>query len=132
MPSEAKMPEQPAGKGESADAPRLWMRAIREGWQIPDVVKRAAVNRAAQILADQTSTRREIMRATQTLAILERLSIEAAVQEDRMARLDSGTATENVALIDMADGTLEAVARSIAGVAPVEPPKPCQKPKRKP
>lgn len=132
MPSEAKMPEQPTGKGESADAPRLWMRAIREGWQIPDVVKRAAVNRAAQILADQTSTRREIMRATQTLAILERLSIEAAVQEDRMARLDSGTATENVALIDMADGALEAVARSIAGVAPVEPPKPCRKPKRKP
>ena len=131
MPSEAKMPEQPTGKGESADAPRLWMRAIREGWQIPDVVKRAAVNRAAQILADQTSTRREIMRATQTLAILERLSIEAAVQEDRMARLDSGTATENVALIDMADGALEAVARSIAGVAPVEPPKPCRKPKRK-
>ena len=125
------MPEQPTGKGESADAPRLWMRAIREGWQIPDVVKRAAVNRAAQILADQTSTRREIMRATQTLAILERLSIEAAVQEDRMARLDSGTATENVALIDMADGALEAVARSIAGVAPVEPPKPCRKPKRK-
>jgi len=126
------MPDQSTGKGESADAPRLWMRAIREGWQIPDVVKRAAVNRAAQILADQSSTRREIMRATQTLAILERLSIEAAVQEDRMARLDSGTATENVALIDMADGALEAVARSIAGVAPVEPPKPCRKPKRKP
>jgi len=132
MPPEAKMPDQSTGKGESADAPRLWMRAIREGWQIPDVVKRAAVNRAAQILADQSSTRREIMRATQTLAILERLSIEAAVQEDRMARLDSGTATENVALIDMADGALEAVARSIAGVAPVEPPKPCRKPKRKP
>jgi len=126
------MPDQSTGKGESADAPRLWMRAIREGWQIPDVVKRAAVNRAAQILADQSSTRREIMRATQTLAILERLSIEAAVQEDRMARLDSGTATENVALIDMADGALEAVARSIAGVAPAEPPKPCRKPKRKP
>lgn len=125
------MPDQSTGKGESADAPRLWMRAIREGWQIPDVVKRAAVNRAAQILADQSSTRREIMRATQTLAILERLSIEAAVQEDRMARLDSGTATENVALIDMADGALEAVARSIAGVAPAEPPKPCRKPKRK-
>jgi len=131
MPPEAKMPDQSTGKGESADAPRLWMRAIREGWQIPDVVKRAAVNRAAQILADQSSTRREIMRATQTLAILERLSIEAAVQEDRMARLDSGTATENVALIDMADGALEAVARSIAGVAPAEPPKPCRKPKRK-
>jgi len=126
------MPDQSTGKGESADAPRLWMRAIREGWQIPDVVKRAAVNRAAQILADQSSTRREIMRATQTLAILERLSIEAAVQEDRMARLDSGTATENVALIDMADGALEAVARSIAGVAPAESPKPCRKPKRKP
>lgn len=124
------MSEQPLGKGESADAPRLWLRAIREGWQIPDVVKRAAVNRAAQILADQSSTRREIMRATQTLAILERLSIDAAVQEDRMARLDEGTATENVSLIDLADGALEAVARSIEAF-PAEAPKPCPKPKRK-
>lgn len=114
MRPEAKMPDELAGKGESADAPRLWLRAIREGWNIPDVVKKAAVSRAAQILADPSSTRREVTRATQTLAILERLSIDAAVHEDRISRLDAGTATENIALIDLPDATLAAVAKSIS------------------
>lgn len=125
MPPEAKMPDELAGKGESADAPRLWLRAIREGWSIPDVVKRAAVSRAAQILADPSSTRREVTRATQTLAILERLSIDAAVHEDRISRLDAGTATENIAVVDLPDSTLAAVAKSIANpdTAPSCPPK---------
>lgn len=127
MPPEAKMPDDLAGKGESADAPRLWLRAIREGWSIPDVVKRAAVSRAAQILADPSSTRREVTRATQTLAILERLSIDAAVQEDRISRLDAGTATENIAVVDLPDSTLAAVAKSIASPAPA----PSCPPKRK-
>ena len=127
MPPEAKMPDDLAGKGESADAPRLWLRAIREGWSIPDVVKRAAVSRAAQILADTSSTRREVTRATQTLAILERLSIDAAVQEDRISRLDAGTATENIAVVDLPDSTLAAVAKSIASPAPA----PSCPPKRK-
>ena len=114
MPPEAKMPDELTGKGESADAPRLWLRAIREGWNIPDVVKKAAVSRAAQILADPSSTRREVTRATQTLAILERLAIDAAVHEDRISRLDAGTATENISLVDLPDTALAAVAKSIS------------------
>lgn len=119
------MPDELAGKGESADAPRLWLRAIREGWNIPDVVKKAAVSRAAQILADPSSTRREVTRATQTLAILERLAIDAAVHEDRISRLDAGTATENISLVDLPDTALAAVAKSIASpaTAPSCPPK---------
>lgn len=108
------MPDELTGKGESADAPRLWLRAIREGWNIPDVVKKAAVSRAAQILADPSSTRREVTRATQTLAILERLAIDAAVHEDRISRLDAGTATENISLVDLPDTALAAVAKSIS------------------
>lgn len=114
-------PDPDEGKGASADAPRLWLRAIREGWNIPDVVKRAAVNRAAQILADPTSTRREITRATQTLAILERLAIDAAVQEDKMRRLDEGMATERVELTEtISDAQLGAIAQTLG--------KPCPKP----
>jgi hypothetical protein len=127
MPPEAKMPDELTGKGESADAPRLWLRAIREGWNIPDVVKKAAVSRAAQILADPSSTRREVTRATQTLAILERLAIDAAVHEDRISRLDAGTATENISLVDLPDTALAAVAKSIASPAPA----PSCPPKRK-
>jgi hypothetical protein len=108
------------------------MAAIRAGWVIDPVIKQAIVGRASRILANPDAKPRDVARASSTLLAIERLTLDAAVQEDRMARLDSGTATENVALIDMADGALEAVARSIAGVAPAEPPKPCRKPKRKP
>jgi hypothetical protein len=121
MRPEAKMPEETAGKGASADAPRLWLRAVREGWNIPEVVKKAAVSRAAQILADPSSTRREVARATQTIAILERLALDAAVHEDRMRRLDDGTATENLTLVDLPDTTLAAVARSIVNPDPAKP-----------
>ena len=124
-----------AGKGDSADAPRLWMRAIREGWAIPDVARRAAIARAAQILGDPQSTRREVTRATQTLVIIERLGLDAAVNEDRMNRLDAGTATDRVEVLEgLSDSQLAAVARAIAPPAPAapEPPKPCRKRKRKP
>ena len=124
-----------AGKGDSADAPRLWMRAIREGWAIPDVARRAAIARAAQILGDPQSTRREVTRATQTLVIIERLGLDAAVNEDRMNRLDAGTATDRVEVLEgLSDSQLAAVARAIAppATAAPEPPKPCRKRKRKP
>jgi len=129
MPSEAKMPDELAGKGESADAPRLWLRAVRAGWNIPEVVKKAAVSRAAQILADPASTRREVARATQTIAILEKLAMDAAVHEDRMRRLDDGSSTENLSLIDLSDTALSAVARSIVNPDPA-PAKPCRKRKK--
>lgn len=127
-----------AGKGDSADAPRLWMRAIREGWAIPDVARRAAIARAAQILGDPQSTRREVTRATQTLVIIERLGLDAAVNEDRMNRLDAGTATDRVEVLEgLSDSQLAAVARAIAPPAPAAPAapkslKPCRKRKRKP
>lgn len=131
-------PKPYAGKGDSADAPRLWMRAIREGWAIPDVARRAAIARAAQILGDPQSTRREVTRATQTLVIIERLGLDAAVNEDRMNRLDAGTATDRVEVLEgLSDSQLAAVARAIAPPAPAAPaapesPKPCRKRKRKP
>lgn len=132
------MPSQPnpyLGKGDSADAPRLWMRAVREGWQIPPTIRRAVIARAAQIIGDPTSTRREIARASQTLALLERLALEAAVHEDRMARLDAGTATDRVELLNtLTDAQLGAVAKAVKPdpPCPASPPKPKPKPKRKP
>ena len=132
-------PQDPVvGKGESADAPRLWMRAIREGWQIPDLARRAAIGRAAQILADPQSTRREVSRATQTLVIIERLGLDAAREEDRISRLDAGTATDRVELTQgISDAQLAAVARlyppqPVALPEALQPPrKPCRKPRRK-
>jgi hypothetical protein len=85
------------------------------------------------VMNDPNMDTRTRVRAVEVMAALSRDRVDATVQLDRIYRLEDGTATERVEITaDMPDGALEAVARSIAGVAPVEPPKPCQKPKRKP
>jgi hypothetical protein len=85
------------------------------------------------VMNDPNMDTRTRVRAVEVMAALSRDRVDATVQLDRIYRLEDGTATERVEITaDMPDGALEAVARSIAGVAPVEPPKPCRKPKRKP
>jgi hypothetical protein len=85
------------------------------------------------VMNDPNMDTRTRVRAVEVMAALSRDRVDATVQLDRIYRLEDGTATERVEITaDMPEGALEAVARSIAGVAPVEPPKPCRKPKRKP
>jgi hypothetical protein len=85
------------------------------------------------VMNDPNMDTRTRVRAVEVMAALSRDRVDATVQLDRIYRLEDGTATERVEITaDMPDGALEAVARSIAGVAPAEPSKPCQKPKRKP
>jgi hypothetical protein len=73
---------------------RLVMRAIRDGWVIDPVVKQAIVGRASRILANPEAKARDVARASSTLLAIERLTLDAAKEEDRMGRLDSGTATD--------------------------------------
>jgi hypothetical protein len=85
------------------------------------------------VMNDPNMDTRTRVRAVEVMAALSRDRVDATVQLDRIYRLEDGTATERVEITaDMPDGALEAVARSIAGVVPAEPPKPCRKPKRKP
>lgn len=136
MPSEGNMETPTAfdGEGEGrvrADL-RLAMRAIRLKCDIPPVVLQAIVGRATRVLQNPESKSRDVARASQTLLAAQRLGFDAIKEEDRMARLDSGSPTENVALVEMSDAALDAVARSILSVAPDTPPmKPCR-PKRLP
>jgi hypothetical protein len=77
---------------------RLVMRAIREGWVVDPVVKQAIVGRASRILANPDAKPRDVARASSTLLAIERLTLDAAKEEDRIARLDNGGATESMTI----------------------------------
>lgn len=122
------------GKGRMRADLRLAMRAIRLKCDIPPLVLQAIVGRATRVLQNPDAKPRDIARASQTLLAAQRLGFDAIKEEDRMERLDAGLPTENLAVVDMADSALEAVARSIAAAAPDTPAlrPPCPKPKRLP
>lgn len=108
-------------------------RAVYGGWDIPAPAAQAAPAFLMDVMNDPNMDTRTRVRAVEVMAALSRDRVDATVQLDRIYRLEDGTATERVEITaDMPEGALEAVARSIAGVAPAEPSKPCQKPKRKP
>lgn len=113
------------GEGRPRNDLRMVMAAIRAGWVIDPLVKQAIVGRASRILANADAKPRDVARASATLIAIERLTLDAAKEEDRISRLDAGTATTNVALVDLPDEALAAVARSLVA------PKPCPQ-RRKP
>ncbi len=131
MPQDSRMqpPTHTIAEGEGrprADL-RMVMAAIRAGWVIDPVIKQAIVGRASRILANPDAKPRDVARASATLLAIERLTLDAAKEEDRLARLDAGTPTENIALVDIPDGALQAVAAALAPKAPPCPAKPRRK-----
>jgi hypothetical protein len=87
------------GEGRPRAEMRLVMRAIREGWVIDPVVKQAIIGRASRILANPDAKPRDIARASATLIAIERLTLDAAKEEDRITRLDNGQLTETVGIM---------------------------------
>ena len=61
-------------------------------------LKQAIVGRASRILANPDAKPRDVARASSTLLAIERLTLDAAKEEDRIARLDNGGATESMVL----------------------------------
>jgi hypothetical protein len=101
------------GEGRPRNTLRLVMSAIRNGWTIDPLIKQAIVGRASRILANPDAKPRDVARASATLLAIERLTLDAAKEEDRIGRLDAGTATENVGLVDLPETALKAVADTI-------------------
>ena len=124
MPEDKAMQRQPdparwEGEGRPRNDLRMVMAAIRAGWTVDPLVKQAIIGRASRILANPDAKPRDVARASSTLVAIERLTLDAAVQEDRMARLDAGEVTDRVELLDaMTDAQLAAVARVLAMPAP--------------
>ena len=110
---------------------RVLEEATYNGWQIPKEAAAALPREIMAIAADPNASPRDRIRATELLATLRKHDCEAAIQLDRILRLDAGAATERIELVkDLPDSALEAVARSIVNPAPA-PAKPCRKPKPK-
>jgi hypothetical protein len=112
------------GEGRPRSDLRMIMAAIRAGWVIDPVVKQAIVGRASRILANPEAKPRDVARASATLIAIERLTLDAAKEEDRINRLDAGSPTENIALMEVPDSALSAVARALQPQQPACPAKP--------
>jgi hypothetical protein len=125
--------DEPSGEGMGrvrADL-RLAMRAIRLKCDIPPVVMQAIVGKATRVLQNPEAKQRDVARASATLLAVQRQGFDAAREEDRISRLDAGTATDRVEVLEgLSDTQLAAVARVLAP-KPVEAPCRPTKPKRK-
>ncbi len=129
-----EQPKDAGGVGGSPDKATRWEQrqhlrvleeAVYNGWQIPAEAAASLPREVLAIATDPNASPRDRIRATELLAALRKADIEAAVNLDRILRLDAGTATENLAIVDLPDEALAAVARSLVA------PKPCP-PRRKP
>lgn len=104
-------------------------RAVYGGWDIPASAAQVAPVFLIDVINDANMDTRTRVRAVEVLAALSRDRVDATVQLDRIYRLDQGSATENVAVIDLSEEALQAVARSLAARNAA---KPCPaKPRRK-
>jgi hypothetical protein len=125
-----------AARWEQRQHLRVIEEAVYDGWEVPVEASKAIPGTLRSIMDDPNASTRDRIRAAECLAHLRRERIDAVLQLDRIARLDAGTATERVEVMEgLTDSQLAAVARSIASpAAPAapEPPKPCRKRKRKP
>ena len=80
----------------AASALRLLQRAVREGWQIPEGVMKAAPNTATRIMLNENAPHRDRLRAAEVLAAMHRDKVNAAIALDKIERLEGGQATERM------------------------------------
>lgn len=85
-------------KYDDRGAVRILREFVRRKWPIPDAVIDAAPKVVARVLTDETSTKRDKLRAAEVLAALQRDNLSAILALDKVERLDGGDATENVVL----------------------------------
>jgi hypothetical protein len=88
-------------------------QAVYNGWQIPPDAAAALPREILAIATDPNSSPRDRIRATELIATLRRQDCEAAIDLDKILRLDAGAATENVAFVDLPEAALKAVADTI-------------------
>lgn len=106
---------------------RVIEQAVYGGWDLPEAASQKIPETLREIMEDPNASVRDRIRASECLAALRRDRVEAAIQLDRIMRLDAGSATDRVEITQsLSDAALKAVADSI-----LPPADPCP-PKRKP
>jgi hypothetical protein len=109
---------------------RILEAAVYQGWDIPEEAFATIPIDLLSIAQDEQAATRDRIRASEALAHLTQQRIDAAIQLDRIIRLDAGQATDRVQIMDsLSEAQLQAVAASLRPAAPTKPTKPCRKPK---
>jgi hypothetical protein len=105
--------------GPASETMRLIRSAVQNRWAIPPRIFEAAPAIVGRILLDPATDIRDKIRATQTLAMLDRNNTDLILEANRVERLNEGMSTENVALVaSITDEQIAAVAKSIAVAKP--------------
>lgn len=122
MPDET--PEPARGKEGDLDTPsrkavrqhlNIIEQAVYGGWELPAQASKTIPDTLQGIMDDPNASVRDRIRASECLVALRRDRIEAAIQLDRILRLEAGTATDRVQIaVDLPDTALAAVAKSIS------------------
>ena len=130
--------DQPTTRGaEGGDQPERmtrWQRRehlrtleaiVYDGWDVPRDVFVTIPHSLLEIAVDTMQSTRDRIRATEALAHLVQHRTEAAVQLDRILRLDAGQATDRVQMLaSLSDAQMDAVAASLAAFAAPPTPEP--------
>ncbi len=96
---------------------------VYDGWQVPASAFADLPRNLHDILQDPAQSTRDRIRAGEALAHLVAHRADAAVQYDRIMRLDAGEATDRIAVYDsLSDAQLAAVAATLRRSAPTCPP----------
>lgn len=134
------MTDQPAGGMEGdLDSPptrkevrrhlRVIEQAVYGGWDLPEAASQKIPETLREIMDDPNASVRDRIRASECLAALRRDRLEAAIQLDRIMRLDAGSATDRVEITQgLSDAALKAVAAALQPPCPASPAKPKRKP----
>lgn len=89
-----------------------------DGWGVDPEVYKTLPQSLFDIVRDPAQSTRDRIRASEALAHLVQHRTDAAVQLDRILRLDAGQATDRVELLDtLTDAQIAAVAASVQPAA---------------
>lgn len=81
-------------RGQIRSSLAMVQKAVEGGWHIPDDWRRQLPAVAAAMAVDQAVPRRDRLRALQVLMTMQKHNVDAAVELDRMERLDADRPTE--------------------------------------
>ena len=90
-------------RGHEGETLRLLQRAIRNGWDIPQVIVDAAPKVAGKIMTESKDNR-DRLRAIEVLATMARDNVNALEKLNKVERLEAGESTENIAFPRMTFG----------------------------
>lgn len=113
----------PQARRENRQHLRALEQAVYGGWQIPPEAVAGLPREILAIATDPNASPRDRIRATELIAHLRQQDCDAAVDYDRILRLEAGKATENLGMIDLPEAALKAIADTMRA-------RPCP-PKRK-